>query len=119
MQFAGVAAARGGGFAARIVQVRALIIRDRFEDAEQVLAAMEGGFASQDDAGAYLDQRVTVLYWGLKRRADAMALLDRAHGWWPDERLAAPARAVDGARERSRRVARADDRAGRVGRDRG
>ena len=44
-----------------------------------------------------LEQRTAVLYWGLERMDDALALLDRARAWWPGPGLAAAARAAAAA----------------------
>ena len=59
--------------------------RKRFEDAESVLAGLENALSSQDVAIEYLNRRVDVLYWGLRRPDEAEALLVRALDWWPEE----------------------------------
>jgi DNA-binding CsgD family transcriptional regulator len=77
----GLALDAGLGLAAVLVLGRAQIIRNRFEEAEAVLAAAEGQAAGQPQAVAYIAQRVHVLYWGLRRVDEARALLERAAGW--------------------------------------
>jgi DNA-binding NarL/FixJ family response regulator len=79
------ASTSGAGAGATILLARALLLRDRFEEAEQVLADAESTFESPDDANAYLEQRVPTLLWGLRRADSARRLLERAREWWPDE----------------------------------
>jgi DNA-binding CsgD family transcriptional regulator len=79
------AIAEGAGWQAAAVLARAHFVRKRFEEAEIVLAGQEVAIDSPDDALEYLEQRVPLLYWGLKRPADALAVLDRAAAWWPGE----------------------------------
>jgi DNA-binding CsgD family transcriptional regulator/tetratricopeptide (TPR) repeat protein len=74
----------GAGLDATLLLARAHTIRNRFEDAEAVLAAAEDSVPGHPAARKYLAQRVHVLFWGLRRSADARALLDRAQGWWSD-----------------------------------
>jgi DNA-binding CsgD family transcriptional regulator len=74
----------GGGAEAGLLLARAEQVRKRFAEAESVLAELEGKFEAQETAIAYLDQRVPVLYWGLKRPAEAQELLARAQAWWPE-----------------------------------
>ena len=74
----------GAGLDATLLLARAHTIRNRFEDAEAVLAAAEGRVPGHPAARKYLSQRVHVLFWGLRRSAEALALLDRAQGWWSD-----------------------------------
>jgi DNA-binding CsgD family transcriptional regulator len=73
----------GAGWEASLLLGRAHAVRDRNAEAEDVLAAVEGAIDDREAAIAYLQQRTTVLYWGLQRMDDALALLDRAEGWWP------------------------------------
>ena len=75
----------GGGAAAGLLLARCHQVCKRFEDAESVLANLEGQISSQDMAVEYLKMRVDVLYWGLQRPDEAEALLVRALAWWPDE----------------------------------
>src|SRR6202008_3779310 len=72
----------GAGWRAAAVLARAHFVRKRFQDAEAVLAAREGQVSSQDEAIEYLEQRIPLLYWGLKRPREALALLERAASWW-------------------------------------
>ncbi len=81
---AGRAAAAGGGLEAGLLLARADAVRKRFEDAESVLAGLEGELGSQEAAIAYLEQRVPVLFWGLRRAEETQALLARAADWWPE-----------------------------------
>ncbi len=83
-QLAELAVDAGGGPSAGLILARAYTLRKRFADAERVLAGLEDELETQDQAAAYLEQRVmAVLYYGLKRPDDAAALLRRAQTWWP------------------------------------
>ena len=84
-RLAALALAGGAGWEAWLVLARAHAIRDRNEEAEAALAAIEGEIDDPEAAIAYLQQRTTVLYWGLQRMDDALALLDRAREWWPGQ----------------------------------
>jgi len=66
------------------VLARAHIMRRRYEDADAVLVAAEPGLPSPAEALQHLEQHTTMLFWGLKRPEEALALLERAEGWWPD-----------------------------------
>jgi DNA-binding CsgD family transcriptional regulator len=60
-------------------------LRRRFNEAEEVLAGVEGALPTRELALAYLDSRaMLVLHLGLSRDSDALDLLDRAEGWFPD-----------------------------------
>jgi hypothetical protein len=83
-QLAALAVRAGAAGAAALLLARSHQIRKRFADAESVLARLEGDIESPDTAIAYLEQRVAVLYWGLRRPDDARALLARAQDWWVD-----------------------------------
>jgi DNA-binding CsgD family transcriptional regulator len=74
----------GAGLDATLLLARAHTIRNRFEDAEAVLAGAEGAVPGHPAARKYLAQRIHVLFWGLRRSAEAVAFLDRAQGWWSD-----------------------------------
>jgi DNA-binding CsgD family transcriptional regulator len=74
----------GAGLDATLLLARAHTIRNRFEDAEAVLAAAEDTVPGDPAARKYLAQRVHVLFWGLRRSAEARAFLDRAQVWWSD-----------------------------------
>ena len=56
-------------------------MRQRFEQAEAVLAAVEGEIAGDPAAIDYLEQRIRTLYLGLDRVDETRALLDRARSW--------------------------------------
>ncbi|HET6550444.1 MAG TPA: LuxR C-terminal-related transcriptional regulator, partial [Solirubrobacter sp.] len=75
----------GAGWEAALLLARAHAVRDRNEEAEAALAAIEGAVDDREAAIGYLQRRTTVLYWGLQRMDDALALLARARGWWPDD----------------------------------
>jgi DNA-binding NarL/FixJ family response regulator len=76
----------GAGASASLILARAYTLRKRFADAERVLSDIEGALATQDQAVDYLEQRVSaVLYYGLKRPAEARALVERAKTWWPGD----------------------------------
>ena len=74
----------GAGPEAALLLARCDQVRNRFAEAESVLAGIEGKIESQDTAIAYLEQRVSVLYWGLRRPEEAQALLARARAWWTE-----------------------------------
>ncbi len=74
----------GAGVEASLLLARSLAVRNRFEDAELVLAAAEGTIQTQADALAYLQQQSDVLHWGLGQSDQLRALLDRAADWWPE-----------------------------------
>ena len=83
-ELAGRALAGGAGVDAALLLARSDQVRKRFAEAESVLAGIEGKIESQDTAIAYLEQRISVLYWGLRRPEEAQALLARARHWWTD-----------------------------------
>jgi DNA-binding CsgD family transcriptional regulator len=74
----------GGGVTASMLLARAHVIRERYAEAESTLGGLEGEIDSPELAVAYLQQRIPLLYWGLKRPAEAQALVGRAEDWWPD-----------------------------------
>lgn len=74
----------GAGTRAAMLVARACAVRQRYEEAEAVLAPLEGAFDTQDAAIAYLHQRVAGLLWGLRRPQDGMALVTRALEWWDE-----------------------------------
>ncbi len=76
--------ARGGVEAAQVL-ARSHSIRNRFEEADAVLAAAEGSVETQEQALSYLERRIPVLYWGLRRTEELRQLLDRAEQWWPED----------------------------------
>ena len=83
-QLAQLAVADGAGLPAIVLLGRAHVVRQRFAEAEALLAAAEDGITAGTDAIAYLGQRSFVLLWGLGRREDARALVDRARAWSDD-----------------------------------
>ncbi len=74
------------GTRAALLVARACAVRQRYEDAEAVLAPLEGTCETQETAIAYLQQRVVGLIWGLRRPEDGMALVTRALDWWDEPR---------------------------------
>jgi DNA-binding CsgD family transcriptional regulator len=59
-------------------------MRNRFEEAEAALAAVEPLAPGDPNARDYLRQRLSLYQWGLRRAGDVDALLDRANSWSPD-----------------------------------
>jgi DNA-binding NarL/FixJ family response regulator len=83
-QLARAALDHGAGLPAALVLARAHTVRNRFAEAEEVLAAAES-LVGPDDAGVdYLEQRAHVLFWGLRRESETRALLDAAPAWSPE-----------------------------------
>jgi DNA-binding NarL/FixJ family response regulator len=74
----------GMGLPAVLLLARAHMNRDRYLDAEEVLAAAEPTAAGDPGALEYVTQRLHVLYWALQRAEQAKALLDRGLGWSDD-----------------------------------
>ncbi|HWM12829.1 MAG TPA: LuxR family transcriptional regulator [Solirubrobacteraceae bacterium] len=83
-RFAVLALEGGAGVRATLLLARAHFVRKRYEDAEAVLAPFDGRIDDREVALKYLLQRIVVLYWGLQRADDAVDLLERGRGWWPD-----------------------------------
>jgi DNA-binding NarL/FixJ family response regulator len=74
----------GPGIRPALLLARSHVVRKRFAEAEEVLAAAEP-LAGPDDAGVdYLEQRAHVLFWGLRREAETQELLKAAEGWSAD-----------------------------------
>jgi DNA-binding NarL/FixJ family response regulator len=59
-------------------------MRNRCEQAEAALAAVEPLAAGDPNARDYIRQRLWLYQWGLRRTEDIGALLDRAEGWFED-----------------------------------
>jgi DNA-binding CsgD family transcriptional regulator/type II secretory pathway predicted ATPase ExeA len=78
-----------GGLGAALLLARAHMLRNRDEDAEAVLAAVEPRAAGDPRAFEYLRQRTWNLTWGLHRADATIALIDRALGWSDDPAWAA------------------------------
>jgi DNA-binding CsgD family transcriptional regulator len=74
----------GAGARAALLVARACAVRQRYEDAEELLGPLEGAFESQDAAIAYVQQRAIGLGWGLHRPRDALAFVTRALEWWDE-----------------------------------
>ncbi|MDA0180477.1 AAA family ATPase [Solirubrobacter phytolaccae] len=73
------------GVEATLLLARAHSVRQRHEEAEVVLAALEGTITSQLLALRYLQQRAVGLLWGLRQAEAGAELLLRAREWWPDD----------------------------------
>lgn len=84
-ELAALARDGGAGFEAALALAGALAAAERLEEAAEALAAAEGDAPGEEEAFAYLEQRIAVLYWRLRRRDELLALLERAGGWWPGE----------------------------------
>jgi DNA-binding NarL/FixJ family response regulator len=70
----------GAGLPAALLLARALVARNRFAEAEELLAPYETELP-EDRAVAYAELRAaSVLFWGLQRPADALALIERLEG---------------------------------------
>lgn len=63
---------------------RARVLEHRYAEADQLLRFAEPQLVGPHHAIAWLDQRTTVLYWGLRRHDELRELLTRARDWWPD-----------------------------------
>ena len=59
-------------------------MRNRYEEAESALAAVERLAPGDANARDYLRQRLSLWHWGLRRGGDTGALLDRADTWSQD-----------------------------------
>jgi len=78
-------AAPAGGVQATLVIARAHVLRRRFAEAEELLAGLEGELATPELAADYLAERtMLVLHLGLRRTAEALAVLARARDWFAD-----------------------------------
>ena len=92
-QLAERAVADGAGLPAALALARARVTRERFDEAEAVLAGVETEASGHPLGIDYLEQRTRVLFWGLGRVKEMRALLDRARSWsdepmWPSRLLA-------------------------------
>ncbi len=70
--------------AAGMLLARSHAMRNRYEDAEAALAAIEPLAPGDPNARDYIRQRLWLYHWGLRRAADSGALLDRAQAWSDD-----------------------------------
>jgi DNA-binding NarL/FixJ family response regulator len=59
-------------------------MRNRYEEAEAALAAVERLAPTDANAHDYLRQRLSLYHWGLRRTGETNALLDRADTWSRD-----------------------------------
>ena len=59
-------------------------MRNRYEEAESALAAVEPLAPKDANARDYLRQRLSLWHWGLRRSGETGALLDRADTWSQD-----------------------------------
>ncbi len=59
-------------------------MRNRYEEAEAALAAVEPLAPTHGSARDYLRQRLSLYHWGLRRAGETGALLDRADTWSQD-----------------------------------
>jgi DNA-binding CsgD family transcriptional regulator len=80
-QLAGLAGA-SGDVAAAMLLAQAHGMRNRYEDAESALAAIEPLVADSAVPHAYVRQRLSLYHWGLRRPIDA--LLERIGRWTDD-----------------------------------
>ncbi|HTX07206.1 MAG TPA: LuxR C-terminal-related transcriptional regulator [Solirubrobacteraceae bacterium] len=74
----------GADVRSALLVARACAVQQRYEDAEELLAPLEGVFDSQDTAIIYMRQRAIGLIWGLNRAKEAMSLVNRALEWWDE-----------------------------------
>jgi DNA-binding NarL/FixJ family response regulator len=70
--------------AAAMLLAQSHTMRNRYEEAEAALAAVEGLAARDSHARDYLRQRLSLNHWGLRRTRATGALLDRADTWSQD-----------------------------------
>ncbi|HEX4009827.1 MAG TPA: LuxR C-terminal-related transcriptional regulator [Solirubrobacteraceae bacterium] len=70
---------------AAILLAQAQSMRNRHEEAEGVLAAVEHLAPGHPQARRYLRQRLTLYQWGLRRTADLEPLIERAADWSDDD----------------------------------
>jgi DNA-binding NarL/FixJ family response regulator len=76
----------GAGLRAVLLLARAHVIRNRFAEADEVLAAAEASAPGDPEMLQYFAQRTHVLYWGLRRTEEAQRFLRRAETWSSDPR---------------------------------
>jgi DNA-binding CsgD family transcriptional regulator len=77
-------AGAGSVLGAGMLLAQAHSMRNRYEDAEAALAAVEPLAAANPAAYDYLRQRLALQHWGLRRPAGVAALLKRAVSWSED-----------------------------------
>jgi len=74
----------GAGLRAVLLLARAHVIRNRFAEADAVLATAEASAPGDPEMLQYFVQRTHVLYWGLRRTEEAQTFLRRAETWSGD-----------------------------------
>jgi DNA-binding CsgD family transcriptional regulator len=94
-RLAGLALEAGASVEAALLLARAHSMRQRYAEADAVLAGVEDALETQELGIEYLVQRTGVLFWGLERPQDARALLSRARAWWDDGAWSARLEAMD------------------------
>ncbi|HEX3977363.1 MAG TPA: LuxR C-terminal-related transcriptional regulator [Solirubrobacteraceae bacterium] len=77
-------AGASGDVAAGMLLAQAHSMRNRYEDAEAALAAVEALVAASPLAHRYVRQRLSLYHWGLRRPAGVTALLELAATWSGD-----------------------------------
>lgn len=82
-ELAGLAGA-DADLAAGMLLAQAHAMRNRYEQAEAALAAVEALASGDPNARDYLRQRLWLYHWELRRSADIGSLLDRAETWQQD-----------------------------------
>lgn len=83
-QLARLAIDAGGGVRATLLLARAYLLRDRYEEAEALLAAAEPQVPGDPMATEYFLQRYHVLHWGLRRMGELRPMIARAEHWSTD-----------------------------------
>jgi DNA-binding NarL/FixJ family response regulator/type II secretory pathway predicted ATPase ExeA len=76
-------ASRAEGLPAALLLAQAHAMRNRYEEAEAVLATAEPLAPGHPQAGDYIRRRVWLLHWGLRRAAEIAPLIQRAREWPP------------------------------------
>jgi DNA-binding CsgD family transcriptional regulator/type II secretory pathway predicted ATPase ExeA len=74
-------AGRAEGLPAALLLAQAHSMRNRYAEAEAVLAAAEPLAPEHPQAGEYLRRRVWLLHWGLRRAGEIGPLIERAREW--------------------------------------
>jgi DNA-binding CsgD family transcriptional regulator len=85
-QLAELAAADGAGLPSAMLLAQAHAMRNRYEEAEAVLAAAEPLARGRAGDSAYVKQRLSLLHWSLRRDDEVAALLTRIADWEDSER---------------------------------
>jgi DNA-binding NarL/FixJ family response regulator len=74
-------ASRGEGLPAALLLAQAHAMRNRYGEAEAVLAAAEPLAPGHPQAADYVRRRAWLLHWGLRRSGEIPALIERAREW--------------------------------------